>query len=400
MKKLMMMAMMAAAATTAFAQDALVKEAKKLSGSGDFDAALEKLAPALTSSETLDKAAAWKQQSDIAWDKFMKIQSKEAENQVTQKKEPYDTLGMYHAAVLAWESALKCDEFDQQPDAKGKVKLKYRTGFQNRFKNHGVALVQAGQTEYQKQNLQEALKAWAMYLDMAQSPIFAEVKDFPKDPFYSDIAYYAAFLAYQEKDYAAAIKYAKIAAQDPEKANDANEVLLFAKKENCKTAADTLAFVNEIKELHKANPENERYFNMLVDHYSRANDNAAMQAFAQEEVENNPQNRTAWFMLGYSYMAQEKYGEAVDKFVKSTEIDPNFVEGYFNAGVCLNNKARQLQDELADKKTNTITPESRNPIWRKPKNWILFERRLTGLILCGRSTMLCRWKLRPTRWNN
>ena len=54
MKKLMMMALMAAAATTAFAQDAVVKEAKKLLSSKDFDAANAKLAPALTSDETLD----------------------------------------------------------------------------------------------------------------------------------------------------------------------------------------------------------------------------------------------------------------------------------------------------------------------------------------------------------
>ena len=56
MKKTMMMALMAVAATTAFAQDVLVKDAKKLLGKGDFDGAAKVLAPALTSSETLDKA--------------------------------------------------------------------------------------------------------------------------------------------------------------------------------------------------------------------------------------------------------------------------------------------------------------------------------------------------------
>ena len=55
-----MMAMMAAAATTAFAQDALVKEAKSLFNSGKLDEAAAKLAPALNSAETKDKAAAWK----------------------------------------------------------------------------------------------------------------------------------------------------------------------------------------------------------------------------------------------------------------------------------------------------------------------------------------------------
>ena len=59
MKKFLMMAMMAAAATTAFAQDALVKEAKKLFAAGELEQAAAKLTPALTAAETKDKAEAW-----------------------------------------------------------------------------------------------------------------------------------------------------------------------------------------------------------------------------------------------------------------------------------------------------------------------------------------------------
>ena len=58
MKKLMIMALMAGAATTAFAQEDLVKQAKKQFSAGDFDQAAATLAPALTSDATTDKAAA------------------------------------------------------------------------------------------------------------------------------------------------------------------------------------------------------------------------------------------------------------------------------------------------------------------------------------------------------
>ena len=97
MKKLMIMALMAGAATTAFAQDAVVKEAKKLQSKGDFDAAAQMLAPALTSSETTDKAAAWNLQADIMFGKFSAIQEENLKNQVAQKKVAFDTLGMNNA---------------------------------------------------------------------------------------------------------------------------------------------------------------------------------------------------------------------------------------------------------------------------------------------------------------
>ena len=100
MKRTMMMALMAVAATTAFAQDALVKDAKKLLGKGDFDSAAKVLVPALTSSETLDKAAAWNLQSEIMYGKFSALQTQEMESKVKQTNTPFDTLAMTRDSLL------------------------------------------------------------------------------------------------------------------------------------------------------------------------------------------------------------------------------------------------------------------------------------------------------------
>ena len=362
MKKFMMMAMMAVAATTAFAQDALVKEAKKLSGKGDFSGALQTLAPALTSSETTDKAAAWNLQSTINYDHFLEVQKADAENQIMKKQVPYDTLAMYNAAVDAWEAALKCDELDQLPDAKGKVKLNFRSGAQNRFKNHGVAMVQGGQYFYSNKKYEEALRAWKLYLGMKETPIFADVKDFPRDPFFADIAYYAAFLSYQQKHYADAEKYARLTVEaDPSKLADANEILVFAKKDNMHNAADSAEYVSMVKEMHKADPAEERYFNLLMEYYSRANNPAAMQEWLKEEIATNPENKMVWALKGEAEMNAEKWAEAIEDYKKAIEIDPNFVQCVFNAGRCYYALAMEKQNALADK-NNMITNENREKV--------------------------------------
>lgn len=350
-----MMALMAFGATTAFAQDALVKEAKKHLSKSDYATAVQTLAPALTSSETLDKAAAWNLQSNINYDWFIAIQTEEAKNQLEKKQVPFDTLSMYRAAVAAWDAALKCDELDMQPNEKGKVKPRFRSASINRFKTHGIALVQAGQFQYNKKNLDEAMHAWEAYVNMSKAPMFAEVKDFPRESFYYDITYYVALLAYQKKDFVLAEKYARLTAEDPSKEEQANEILLFSQKENCKTKEDTLAYIARVKELHKQKPEEERYFNLLMDYYTHANDMVAMEAWADEEVTLNDQNKMAWALKGYAIMQQEKWDDAIAAFKKAVEIDPDYIEGNFNIGACLNSKARTLQDELADKKTGTIS---------------------------------------------
>jgi len=355
-----MMALMAAAATTTFAQDALVKEAKKAFSKNDFDAAAQTLAPALTSSETVDKAAAWNMQTEIMYGKWSAINEQSIKSNVDHQ--PYDTLAMHRAAVQAWKSALKCDELDQLPDAKGKVKLKYRSGSQTKFKVFGVSLVQAGQFFYQQKSNQEALEAWKLYLGMKESPIFAEVKDFPKDAFYADILYYVAFLSYQEKAYADAEKYAKLFAQEqPEKADEANEILLFSKKDNCKTKADSLEYLAQVKEMRKADVSNERYFNLLLDYFGHANDSEAKAQWVEEEIALNPENKMVWAIKGETAMNADNLDEAITCFEKAIELDPTFTACIFNCGRCYYAKAMALQDKLADK-NGMITQENRNKV--------------------------------------
>jgi len=357
MKKIMIMALMAAAATTAFAQDDLVKEAKNLCGKGEFDKAAEVLTPALTSAATTDKAKAWNQMVDIQYGKFTGIQTTDMENKVKQIQAPYDTLGMHKACAESFIAALKCDEFDRQPNEKGKVKIRFRQANQQRMQNVRLSLINAGQYMYKVKDLANAFKYWSLYVDSSKDPFFEGI-DMTKDQYRSEIAYYAALAAYFQKDYPNAEKYADIAAQDPEKANDANEILLFAAKENMKTPADSAAYLKRIKDLHQAKPEEERYFNLLMDYYTHKNDMNALKAWAEEEIAMNSQNKMAWALKGEVQMNNNEWDAAVESYKKAIEVDPEFVQCVFNAGVCLNSKAIALNDQLADKKTGGLTKDN------------------------------------------
>lgn len=377
MKKIMMMAMMAAVATTAFAQDALVKEAKKLFNKGEFDAAAQTLAPALTSAETSDKAAAWNLQSEIMYGKFTAMQTAEMENKVKGIAAPYDTLAMHKACEQAFQAALKCDEYDRQPNEKGKVKLNYRQAAQQKMPNVRLSLINAGQFAYKQKDLATAFKDWALYIDSANDELFTGI-DMTKDPYYSEIAYYAALAAYFQKDYKNAEKYATIASQDPQKADEANEILLFSAKENMKTPADSAAYVSRVKELHKANPGEDRYFNLLMDFYSHANNPQALKAWAEEEIAINAENKMAWALVGEVQMNSGEWDAAVESYKKAIEIDADFVQCVFNAGVCLNSKAIAMNDKLSDKNGN-LTNENANKIkdvLREAKNFMERAREL------------------------
>ena len=358
MKKVMMMALMAAAATTAFAQETVVKEAKKLLTKKDFDAAAQMLTPALTSSETLDKAAAWNLMTDIQFEKFSTIQNENVQNQMNQKAVPFDTLAMNTACYEALKAAVECDKYDVLPNEKGKVKIRFRQANQQRMQNVRLNLINAGLYDYNHKNLDGALEKWALYLDSPADELFtgfAAVADLSQDTYRSEIAYYAGLVAYQKKDYVNAEKYAKMAAEDPAKAAEANEIMLFSKKETLKTKEDSLAYVAMVKDLHKANPEEERYFNLLMEYYTRSDDQKAMAAWAEEEITINPENKMAWALTGQVHMNNREWDPAIEAYKKAIEIDNDFIQCIFNAGVCLNGKAIDLKDQLADKNTGGLT---------------------------------------------
>lgn len=354
MKKLMMMAVMAAAATTAFAQDDLVKQAQKLCDKGEFEEAIKVITPALTSDATADKAAAWNTLNNIHFGNYSKIQQIKTENEIKKVTAPYDTTGMNRSIVAAIEAAIKCDEFDRQPNEKGKVKLRFRKANQTRYTLGRNGLIQAGLDEYNNKNLDQAQKAWMLYLDCVDDPLFTDV-DMTNDAYRSEIAYFTGLVSYQKHDYLNAVKYAKIAAQDPKKAADANEILIFSQKESCKTREDSLAYVATLKELRKQNPDEDKYFNLLMEYYGKSGHQDELKQWTEEELAANPNNKMAWALKGESEMNSGKWDDAVASYKKAIEIDPSFVQVYFNAGVCLNSKAGELNEKLADKNTGGLT---------------------------------------------
>lgn len=271
--------------------------------------------------------------------------------------EPVDSMTMFTAGVEALKCVLKCDEFDQQPNEKGKVKIRYRQANQPAAQNLRIVALQAGQYfNSERQDMAGAFDAWSLYVDSHDNALFTGV-DMTNDQYYAQFAYYSGLLAYQLKDYTNAVKYAtkcqEIAGADEKLKGDAAEILLFSKKENCKTAADSAAFADELMTMHKANPTEDRYFNMLLDYYNH-NPQKKM-AWLIEETTINPQSKMVWAIKGETEMREEKWDDAIASYKKALEIDPEFVAVIFNVGTCYNSKAVALKDQLADKKTGKIT---------------------------------------------
>ena len=360
MKKMMMMAMMAAVSMSVSAQMDVVKNAKKLLDKGSVEEAIQAVQPALTAGSNAEKAAAWNLVSAAQYKKFSDIQAQKLENQVKQVDAPVDEAAMNAAIVAAFEAALKCDEFDNMPDEKGKVKPKFRSDNQKIYQNGRLQCINVGQYEYNQKNYPNAFKAFALYVDTQDAPLFTGL-DMANDAYKYEVAYFASLSAYQSKDYPNVIKYAQIAAQDPSKIKDATEILVYSKKETMKTKQDTLEYVEMLKEASQKLPDDTRYSGWLGDYYLNSGNTDELMTWADNEIAKNPNNKMGYTFKGEAYRLTDKFDEAVECYKKAFEVDPTYVVAAYQAGVTLNSKALAMKDQLADK-NGMLTTENVNKV--------------------------------------
>ena len=353
MKKIMMVALMAAATATAFAQSEVVKNAKKLFDKGQLEEAMQAVQPALNDGTAEDKATAWNIVSEAYYKKFSDIQELQLKEKVQPTGATVDEKAMNESLMKALEAAMKCDEFDNMPNDKGKVKARFRQASQQRYQNGRLQCINAGQYFYNQKDYQSAFKAFALYVESGKSSLFEGIN--LNDQYAAEIAYYASLAAYQGKDYANVVKYAQVAAQDTAKAKDATEILVFAKKETMKTAQDTVEYIDMLKKASQQFPQDQRYSAWIGDYYLNSGKTNELAEWAEGEIAKNPEDKFAYIYKGEALRQQEKFDEAVECYKKAFELDPTYVVAAYQAGVSLNSKAIKLKDELSDKKTGMLT---------------------------------------------
>lgn len=349
----MIMAIMACAATSTFAQDAI----KQVMGAKDYNEAMSLVESSASAMSNEDKARAYNKVVDLALAKYEKESQIALTNQVTKKDEPYDKEGMNKAAFQALKAALECDKYDNMPNEKGKVKPKFRKTNAARLQGARAALINAGQDAYNSKDFNGATENFGMYVDTDNAPLFAEGVEKKEDPYLGQISYFAALAAYNAQNFPAASKYAGYAMKDAESASDALDIKILSMKAQLKTKEDSLKYVDEVKELYNKDPKNDRFFALLTEYYANIGDNAGKAKLIEEQLAKNPESKMAWALKGETEMGEHKWEEAIKSYKKSVELDPTFIQVLYNIGVCYNSKAIEFKNKEANERTGQLSPD-------------------------------------------
>ncbi|MBO6032671.1 MAG: hypothetical protein J6T44_06190 [Prevotella sp.] len=359
MKKLMMMAMMLVASATAFAGDSdALKAILKAKDYAEAQSLINSSLAQLANNE--EKAKAYNKLVDLAYEKYKKEDDTKTTNAVMQKNDPVDTEGMYAAGKIALQAAMECDKYDQQPNEKGKVAIKFRQKNQDRTKIIRLSLLQAGIELANNDNNKDAFENFDVYLTTAKSAFFEGVDGVSKnDPNLGVAAFYGGRAAYNLEKYAKAIEYFKIGIADTAKQiHDLSfDFLLYTLRNSQKTAADSAKFITDMLDLYKEYPDAEQIYSSLSDAYISKGMNAEVIKLADERMAKYPDSSLPHVYKAFLLMQDKKYDDAIAEFAKVKEDkSPVFLNSIFNSAVCKYNKASEFNEANSDLRTGRLKP--------------------------------------------
>ena len=309
--------------------------------------------------DNAEKAEAYNHLVDLAMKKVDKENGIAIENsakvQMGQKAEPYDTIGLCDALCQALESAMECNKYDQMPDAKGAVKPKFEKKNALRLWGPRKNLIYLGETYRTANDPANTLKYWEPYLDSFSDSLFDNMENIQQlrgqeQSVVDQIAYLATYMAYQQKDVKTVNKYAEIAKKNPEFKDDAFRLQLSALQMNLKTKQDSLACINQLKQMYEQDPENDVLFENLNNLYDAMKDRPVHLAFLDAHLAKYPNSYIALASKGFVAMKENKAEEAVNWLRKACAVKNDNAVVWTYLGVCLNVLAANATDTAAGAK--------------------------------------------------
>ena len=354
-----MMAMMLVASATTFAADS--DALKAILKAGDYAEAQSLIKSSLAQlANDAEKARAYNKLVDLAYEKFQKEDNIRTTNMVMKKNDPVDTDGMVAAGKVALEAAMECDKYDQLPNEKGKVAIKFRQKNQDRLKALRLSLLQSGIELANNDKNNEAFENFDIYLTSAKSAFYEGVDGVAKnDPNLGVAAFYGGRAAYNMEKFDKAIEYFKIGVADTAKQiHDLSfDFLLYTMRNKQKTAADSAQFITDMLELYKEYPDAEQIYSSISDAYIQKGMNAEVIKLADERMAKYPDSSLPHVYKAFLLMQDKKYDDAIAEFAKVKEDNsPVYLNSIFNSAVCKYNKASEFNEANSDLRTGRLKP--------------------------------------------
>lgn len=265
-------------------------------------------------------------------------------NEKLYLKEKYDTTALFLVGKRMFDTLEGLDSLDRLPDARGKVKLKYRDRSAELLNIYRPNLFNGGVFFMKKHDFSRAYDFFDTYINSAVKPMFARYQYAERDKRLPEAAYWASYCGYKLKEPQLTLRHTYQALKDSVHL----PYMLQYLAETYKLEKDTARYVQTLKDGFSKYPKFPFFFPRLIDYYSHIGAYDEAMKSCDEALQTDSVNTLFRYAKSSLLLTMGCYKQSFAISKALIAENDTLADAYLNAGLALFDQAVEL-----DKKTQS-----------------------------------------------
>ena len=265
-------------------------------------------------------------------------------NEKLYLKEKYDTTALSLVGKRMFDTLEGLDSLDRLPDARGKVKLKYRDRSAELLNIYRPNLFNGGVFFMKKHDFSRAYDFFDTYINSAVKPMFARYQYAERDKRLPEAAYWASYCGYKLEKPQLTLRHTYQALKDSVHL----PYMLQYLAETYKLEKDTARYVQTLKDGFSKYPKFPFFFPRLIDYYSHIGAYDEAMKSCDEALQTDSVNTLFRYAKSSLLLTMGRYKQSFAISKALIAENDTLADAYLNAGLALFDQAVEL-----DKKTQS-----------------------------------------------
>lgn len=265
-------------------------------------------------------------------------------NEKLYLKEKYDTTALFLVGKRMFDTLEGLDSLDRLPDARGKVKLKYRDRSAELLNIYRPNLFNGGVFFMKKYDFSRAYDFFDTYINSAVKPMFARYQYAERDKRLPEAAYWASYCGYKLEKPQLTLRHTYQALKDSVHLSYMLQYLA----ETYKLEKDTARYVQTLKDGFSKYPKFPFFFPRLIDYYSHIGAYDEAMKSCDEALQTDSVNTLFRYAKSSLLLTMGRYKQSFAISKALIAENDTLADAYLNAGLALFDQAVEL-----DKKTQS-----------------------------------------------
>ena len=265
-------------------------------------------------------------------------------NEKLYLKEKYDTTALFLVGKRMFDTLEGLDSLDRLPDARGKVKLKYRDRSAELLNIYRPNLFNGGVFFMKKHDFSRAYDFFDTYINSTVKPMFARYQYAERDKRLPEAAYWASYCGYKLEKPQLTLRHTYQALKDSVHL----PYMLQYLAETYKLEKDTARYVQTLKDGFSKYPKFPFFFSRLIDYYSHIGAYDEAMKSCDEALQTDSVNTLFRYAKSSLLLTMGRYKQSFAISKALIAENDTLADAYLNAGLALFDQAVEL-----DKKTQS-----------------------------------------------